>query len=92
MTIQYLSGVSKHTVHLFQEGAALTGDHQGDFVTRPVRGSMRGSEVEFSSSLNESHGDALQFRFTGRLDGNSLAGALDMGEYRSAKWTARRLS
>ena len=36
------------------------------------------------------YGAALSFAFTGKLDGNTMSGTLDMGEYLSAKWTANR--
>jgi L-seryl-tRNA(Ser) seleniumtransferase len=36
------------------------------------------------------HGAALSHRFTGKLDGDKMSGAIDMGEYMGAKWTATR--
>jgi seryl-tRNA(Sec) selenium transferase len=88
VTIQYLSGTSKHTLHLFQNGDRLEGTHQGDFVSRALRGSVTGTAVEIASSYTERHGDSLQFRFNGTLADGKLSGDLDMGEYRMAKWTA----
>ncbi len=35
-------------------------------------------------------GDALSFTFTGKVDGQTMSGELDMGEYLKANWTARR--
>lgn len=88
VTIQYASGTAKHTLHLFQTADRLEGTHQGDFVSRTLRGKVDGASVEISSSYTERHGDSLQFRFTGTLQGAQLSGQLDMGEYRMASWTA----
>ena len=43
-----------------------------------------------SSSYTERHGDALSFRFIGTVDGDAMSGRVDMGEYLSATWTAKR--
>jgi hypothetical protein len=64
--------------------------HQGDFVSRDLSGTISGDEVEISSNIGEVHGAALSYRFAGKLNGDTLSGSLDMGEYLSAKWTAKR--
>jgi uncharacterized pyridoxal phosphate-dependent enzyme len=90
--IEFLSGSTTHHVDLLQRTAELSGTHQGEFVSRPVRGSVDGSTVDFASSLNENHGDSLQFRFSGQAaSADEMSGKLDMGEYRSATWTAKRV-
>jgi hypothetical protein len=32
----------------------------------------------------------LSFRFTGTVAGDSMSGSLDMGEYLTAKWSAKK--
>ena len=89
--INFLSGSTTHHLDLLHKAADLTGTHQGDFASRPLNGKVDGASVDFASSLNESHGDSLQFRFTGTASSaNEMSGALDMGEYRKATWTAKR--
>ena len=88
--IEYVAGASTHTLHLKQTGNRLEGTHQGDFVSRDLSGTIDGDRVQLSSNYAERNGDALSFRFTGSVTGNEMAGALDMGEYLTAKWTARR--
>ena len=39
---------------------------------------------------SERHGDALTFTFSGKVADDTMAGTLDMGEYLSATWTAKR--
>ncbi len=88
--IDYVASTSTHTLHLRQVGSRVEGTHQGDFVSRDLSGTIDGNRVQFSSSYTERHGDSLSFRFTGNLTGNEMAGALDMGEYLTGKWSAKR--
>ena len=88
--IDYVAGTSTHTLHLRQVGARVEGTHQGDFVSRDLSGTIDGSKVQLSSAYTERHGDSLSFRFTGSIAGDEMTGTLDMGEYLTAKWTAKR--
>jgi uncharacterized pyridoxal phosphate-dependent enzyme len=88
--IEYAATGSSHTLHLRQVGNRLEGTHQGDFVSRDLSGTIEGTSVQISSSYTERHGDALSFRFAGAVAGDEMSGTLDMGEYLTAKWTARR--
>ena len=66
------------------------GTHQGNFIARDLSGTIGGDDVQISSSVTEAHGDSLSYRFTGKLAGDTMSGALDLGEYLNAKWTAKR--
>ena len=66
--------------------------HQGDFLTRDLSGTIAGDAVRLSSTVTERHGDSLNYRFSGKLSGDAMSGVLEMGEYLSATWTARRRS
>jgi D-glucosaminate-6-phosphate ammonia-lyase len=88
--IQYTASQATHTLHLQQEGNRVAGTHQGDFLARDMAGTISGDMVSLVSVVTERHGDALTYRFTGTIAGETIAGSLDMGEYRAARWTARR--
>jgi len=88
--IQFAAGTGEHTLHIRQQGNRLTGTHQGDFTGRDFNGTISGSDVRISSSVGEAHGAAISYRFTGKLEGDSMSGDLDLGEYLSARWTAKR--
>jgi L-seryl-tRNA(Ser) seleniumtransferase len=88
--IEYTANASDHTLHLKQVDGRIEGTHQGEFVSRDLAGTIEGNRVQVSSSYTERHGDALSFRFSGTVEGDTMAGSLDMGEYLAAKWTARR--
>lgn len=88
--IQFAAGTGAHRLYFKQDGNRLVGTHQGEFVSRDISGTISGDEVRFTSALGEAHGAALTYRFTGKVNGDTISGPLDMGEYLSAKWTAKR--
>ncbi len=90
--IEFAAGSTEHAFHVKQQGNQLVGTHQGEFVARDFSGAISADDVQISSSVGEVHGAALSYRFTGKLDGDKMSGALDMGEYMGAKWTATRHS
>jgi uncharacterized pyridoxal phosphate-dependent enzyme len=88
--IQYTAGRGTHMLHLQQNGNRLEGTHQGEFLARDIAGTISGDTVTLASNVTERHGDALTYRFSGKVSGETLSGSLDMGEYLAAMWTARR--
>jgi uncharacterized pyridoxal phosphate-dependent enzyme len=97
--IQYAAGKTTHTLHLRQQANGVTGTHQGDFLARDISGTISGDTITLASVVTERHGDALTYRFSGKTtgsggsvgpDGATLSGTLDLGEYLTATWTARR--
>ncbi len=88
--IEFAAGASDEILHLKQQGNQIAGTHQGAFVTRDCSGAISADEVALSSSVGEVHGAALSYRFSGKLDKDTMAGTLDMGEYLGATWTAKR--
>ena len=87
--IEYTRGSADHVVHLEQTGTSLVGTHRGEFLTGDLMGSVAGNEVRFHSS-HKYEGTRLGYDFTGHLAGDVLQGSVDMGEYGTAKWSARR--
>ena len=73
-----------------QTGNRLEGLHQGNFLTRDIAGTINGDTVTLASVVTERHGDALTYRFNGKVASGTIAGTLDMGEYLAATWTARK--
>ena len=88
--IRYAAGAATHMLHLQQDGNRLDGIHRGDFLTRDISGTISGDRVTLASIVTERHGDALTYRFTGTVNGSSISGSLDLGEYLAATWTARK--
>ena len=88
--IQFAATTSTHTLLLTQRGNELGGFHQGEFMTREITGTIDGDDVRIRSAYGEQHGDSVNLTFTGKVTGDEMSGALDMGEYLGATWTATR--
>jgi L-seryl-tRNA(Ser) seleniumtransferase len=96
--IQFAASTTTHRVHLQQDGNRIEGIHQGNFLTRDISGTINGDAVSLASNVTERHGDALSYRFSGKLSprpssgqaGETMSGTLDLGEYLTATWTAKR--
>ena len=88
--IEFASSTSTHSLHLEQNANRVVGTHQGNFLSRDMFGSIDGDDVRLASSVVEAHGDALSYQFSGKVQGDTMSGTLNMGEYLNAKWTAKR--
>ncbi len=88
--IHYTASRATHTIHLQQLGHRLDGVHQGNFIARDISGNLDGDLVSLSSHVTDRHGDALIYRFSGKVMGETMSGSLELGEYLGATWTARR--
>jgi L-seryl-tRNA(Ser) seleniumtransferase len=90
-SIQYEASTGTHYLAITQEGAAISGTHKGEFLSRPLTGNVNGASVSLRSNVPERQiGNALSYTFTGTIQGRQMSGELDMGEYMKAKWTAKR--
>ena len=88
--IKYTASTTTHTLHLQQNDNKIDGIHQGNFLTRDMTGSISGDAVTLTSNVTERHGDSLNYRFSGKVAGDTISGTLSLGEYRNATWTAKR--
>jgi L-seryl-tRNA(Ser) seleniumtransferase len=86
--IEYAASASTHKLHLRQRGNDLDGTHQGDFVSRDLRGTIDGDAVKIRSSWE--HGDSLNYTFSGRVSADEITGELSLGEYLDARFSAKR--
>lgn len=89
--IDFGASIGEHSVSLQQQSGRIQGIHCGEFVARDLTGTIDGGAVQLRSSLPErAIGNALSFTFTGHVEGDTMSGDLDMGEYLTARWSAGR--
>jgi len=89
VNIEFFSSKSQHTLFLMQDGKRISGSHKGDFAVRDIFGTIEGDQVKLRSQLS-APGDSLGFIFAGSLSGDTISGAIYMGEYLNAKFAAKR--
>ncbi|MBI2686308.1 MAG: aminotransferase class V-fold PLP-dependent enzyme [Acidobacteria bacterium] len=89
VNVQYITGAAGHKLFLSANGNKITGTHFGWALEGKLSGAMDGDRVDFRSVLPVG-GQTLTYAFTGKVDGDTMSGDIDMGEYGKARWTARR--
>jgi L-seryl-tRNA(Ser) seleniumtransferase len=102
--IAFAAERTPHRVRLRQTKGALDGTHVTLDLVGPVTGTVAGSRVAFAS-LHPYEGSNLSYAFTGTIAGDTMSGTvllgtsgdsapgpLNMREFGSASWEARRLS
>lgn len=89
VSVEFFSSKSEHSWTLEQDGNRLQGSHKGEFSVRDAFGTIEGAEVRLQST-ERTPGDQIPFTFAGTLNGETLAGTVYMGEYLTAKFSARR--
>ncbi|MEJ7827396.1 MAG: aminotransferase class V-fold PLP-dependent enzyme [Segetibacter sp.] len=89
--VDFFSSRSQHALYLEQDGNWLKGSHKGEFSVQEVGGTIDGDKVKLRS-VNRQPGDSITFIFSGTITGDTIAGQIYMGEYMSAKFTAKRTS
>jgi D-glucosaminate-6-phosphate ammonia-lyase len=87
LTVNFFSSTSQHTLHIQQDGNWLRGMHKADFSVREVTGTIDGSEVKL---LSPGRRPAVSFIFQGNLSGDNISGKIDMGEFLTAEFTAKK--
>jgi len=88
--VEFFSSKSRHTLTLEQNGNQLQGTHKGDFTVRDVFGTIEGDQVKLRSIERSMPGDAITYIFSGSVSNGGFAGPIHLGEYLSAKYTAKK--
>ncbi len=89
VAIKFFSSMDEHVLTLSQDGNWISGTHKSEFHDRPVAGTIEGNMVKLKS-VAEQPGNSITYYFSGTVNGNSIAGDIHLGEYRTAKFTAAR--
>lgn len=89
LEVKFYNSTSKQGFIIEQDGNWIEGTHQGDLAVRDMAGTIEGDQVKLRSSV-PIIGDSLSFIFSGTVQGDTMSGDIHMGEYRTAKFTAKR--
>ena len=89
ITIEFVAGTGHHTAIIKQNGEKLTGVYKGEIKEGTLRGIVKGNSIDFTGFLRHK-ATGVRFHYTGTIDGDTMKGTVDMGEYWTAKWTAKR--
>ena len=87
--MEFFTSKSEHHFFLQQDGNWISGSHQSDFATQEIVGMIEGTEIKLRSN-HRSTGDGISYWFSARMEGENLTGSVFLGEYLTAKFSAKR--
>jgi uncharacterized pyridoxal phosphate-dependent enzyme len=88
--IKYTRGTGQQRFTLRQDGDVLTGSQVGEIYQATLQGMVHADQIDLRSEMKVP-GNTIPWRFTGVLNGGSIAGTVTMGEYGAATWIATRV-
>jgi D-glucosaminate-6-phosphate ammonia-lyase len=89
LTVEYFSSISHHQLYLQQDGNWIAGAHHSDFSHQEIAGTVEGVQVKLRSEIRQP-GDSVLFLFSGSVVDDTLSGSVFLGEYLTARFTAKR--
>lgn len=89
VTVEFFTSKSLHKLYLEQDGNWIQGTHTSDFALQEVMGMVEGDLVKLNSNIRP-QADNVTFMFTGKVSGDTMSGSIYLGEYITAKFTAKR--
>lgn len=87
--VQYALSTSQHSFVIEQDGNWIQGTHKGDMDTKNMVGTIDGDEVKIRSTI-PIVGNIIIYLFSGKVKDDTISGDIHMGEYLTAKFTAKR--
>lgn len=88
--MEFFTSKSTHYLFLEQDGNWISGSHQSDFSTQEIVGMVEGDDVKLRSNYR-AVGDHISYWFSGKVEGETLNGTIFLGEYLTAKFSAKRV-
>jgi seryl-tRNA(Sec) selenium transferase len=89
ITVEFFSSTSQHKLFIEQDGNWIQGTHTSDFSQQELMGMVEGDQVTLRSNLRKP-GDGITYMFSGKATGDTMSGSIFMGEYLTAKFTAKK--
>lgn len=91
VTVAYFSSTSEHALYIEQDGNWIQGMHHSDFTSQEIMGMVEGDQIKMRSNVRIP-GSGVTYLFSGTADKDSMSGSIYLGEYLTAKFTAKRAS
>jgi hypothetical protein len=89
MTVDSPQGQMVITANYKQDGEALTGMHQSEMGEMPLKGTVKGTDIEYTVTLDMG-GQAMSILHKAKVEGDTIKGTASLGEMGSFTFTAKR--
>lgn len=88
-TVDTGQGSGTPTIVFRQDGEKLTGQYEGQLGTSDLEGTVKGSAIEFSFTINV-QGQQAPVTYEGTVDGDAMKGTMNIGGMLTGSFTAKR--
>ena len=89
LTVETANGTGNPTLTLKQEGEELSGTYKGRFGEAPLKGTVKGKDINFSLKVS-GQGQELQIEYSGTVDGDTMKGKVKLGELGEGTFSGRK--
>jgi hypothetical protein len=89
LTVESQNGTTNPSVILKQEGETLTGTYKGRFGDSPLKGTVKGNDIQFTVRV-EVQGQEVIIDYAGKLEGNTMKGTVKFGDFGDGTFTAKK--
>lgn len=89
ITVESPNGTGTPTVVLKQDGETLTGTYKGRYGESPVKGTIQGNEIKFTTTISP-QGQDLEITYSGTVDGSTMKGKASFGSFGDGSFSAKR--
>jgi hypothetical protein len=83
------AGSGTPTLTFKQDGENLTGTYEGQLGKAPLKGTLKGSAINFSFT-GDAQGQTFTVTYSGTATNDSMKGTVDLGGQASGTFTAKR--
>lgn len=88
--VRFVRGDATHSMQVEQDGEVLRGRYRSQYGERTIEGRVEGDRMRLYVPM---HYQAVgtTYGFEGTLEGETLQGRVDLGEYWQGEWEAKRV-
>lgn len=87
--MEFFTSKSKHYLFLEQKENWISGSHQSEFSTQEIVGMVEQGDIRLRSNYRVP-GNGISYWFSGKKEGDIITGSVFLGEYLTAKFSAKR--
>jgi hypothetical protein len=89
MTVDSPQGAMAITANFKQDGETLTGNHVSEMGEAPLKGTVKGVDVEYTLTLDMG-GQQMTIVHKAKVDGNTMTGSAEIGGMGTITFTAKK--
>ena len=88
--IRFVRGEATHSMQVDQDGEVLQGRYRSQYGECTMEGCVEGDKIRLRVPMHYQAVGAT-YVFEGTLEGETLQGRVDLGEYWQGEWEAKRV-